>query len=86
MITVKNVGSIETSGASNKDTNLSKVFGDQGTVRVSYENREYVFGPNNERSLEDGIALNLIAQDSRLRAVGTREASVIGNASLTLRT
>lgn len=86
MINVKNTGPIEFNGAGQRNTNLTKSFSDQGTVRVSYENREYVFGPGDQKSLEDGIALALIAQDSRLTQVNTRFGSVIGNPSLTLRT
>ncbi len=85
MITVKNTGPIEFD-ASGRNQNPTKTFGEMGTVRVSYENREYVFGPNDSRSLEDGIAKALVAQDSRLTEVNTMFGSRIGNSSLTLRT
>lgn len=85
-VTVKNIGPLGAGASNSKNTDLRASFGDQGTVRVHYQNIQYVFGPNESKTLEDGIGHALVAQDSRLRFVDTRDASVIGNPSLTLRT
>lgn len=66
-VTVINNGPIEFTATGQKNTVKVGARGDQGTVRVSYENREYVFGPNDSKVLENGIAAALVAQDTRLR-------------------
>lgn len=86
-VTVKNVGPLGAGASNAKNTDLRASFGDQGTVRVVYQNIEYVFGPNESKTFQDdGIGHAVQAQDSRLRFVDTRDVSVIGNPSLTLRT
>ena len=66
-VIVKNFGAM----AQEKDTRSpAATFGDQGTVRVNYQNVAYVFGPNESKSFSDnGIAAAVIAQDARLRQV-----------------
>lgn len=80
-VVVKNVGPIELGPNNNKNTNIVKSTTDQGTVRVSYENREYVFGPNDAKTLENGIAAALVAQDSRLRIMDSRDGAFTANRS-----
>lgn len=74
-VVVKNVGPIETGPQNQKNTSIVKSTTDQGTVRVSFENREYVFGPNDAKTLENGIGAALVAQDSRLRIMDSRDGA-----------
>jgi hypothetical protein len=79
-IRIKNVGAVV-----GRDTNGSAVFGDQGTVRVIYQNQEFVWGPNETKSFSDnGIGAALQAQDARLRVM-TDADGLVGkaNASVT---
>lgn len=86
-VTVKNVGPLGTGANNAKNTDLRKSFGDVGTVRVIYQNTEYVFGPNQSITFQDeGIGHAVLAQSSSLRFVDTRDAAVIGNPSITQRT
>ncbi len=76
-IVIKNVGPIAM-GAQNqqntKEQNLA--VGDQGTVRVIYQNVEYTWGPNESKTIaDDGIARALVAQDSRLRIADSRDGA-----------
>ena len=80
---VANQGNLERDTSGHKTTNYAKSLGDQGTVRVWYEGREYVFGPGEVKSFSDaGIAAALIAADSRLVAADSRHGMPKGNASL----
>ena len=73
-VVVKNVGAITLTAQGNIDTaNADVAMGNQGTVTVYYENREYVFGPNDSKTLENGIGAALVAQDARLRIRDTRD-------------
>ena len=74
-VVVKNVGPIEFTVSGQRNTKKVGGRGDQGTVRVFYENREYVFGPNDSKTLENGIGAALVAQDSRLRIADTRDGA-----------
>lgn len=86
-VTVRNTGALGAGLNNAKNTDLRGSFGDQGTVRVSYERKEYVFGPNGSITFQDdGIGHGVQAQDARLRFIDTRDGSVIGNPSITLRT
>ena len=86
-VTVKNVGALGTGASNAKNTDKTSVFGDQGTVRAWYQNVEYVFGPNDSKTFQDdGIGHAVKAQSTRLRFVDTRDGSVIGNPSITMRT
>ena len=73
-VVITNVGLFERDTSGRKTTNLRKSFGEVGTVRVVYENIEYVFGPGESKSFADnGIAASLVAADGRLRIADTRE-------------
>jgi hypothetical protein len=73
---VKNVGAM----INERNTRGNdKTQGDQGTVRLEYEKVQYVFGPNESKSLEDGIAAALVGLDSRLRVATSQDG--IANAS-----
>lgn len=78
-VRVKNVGAMV-----GRDTNGSKVFGNQGTVRVEYQGQQFNFGPNETKSFSDnGIAAAVVAQSSSLRVMTDADGIVaIGNASL----
>lgn len=85
--TVKNVGAIAFTASGQQNTKSNQTadgpyggglpaFGDSvgGTVKVVYENREYVWGPNDSKTLEDGIAAACVAaSNSRLRIIDTRD-------------
>ena len=80
---VANQGNFERGTSGQKTTNISKSIGDQGTVRVWYEGREYVFGPGEVKTIQDdGIAAALIAADARLVAADSRQGTPKSNASL----
>lgn len=79
--TVTNVGALAFTVSGTKNTKSRPASqGDQGTVRVVYENVEYVWGPNDAKTLEDGIAAACVAQDSRLRIMDTRDGKDKGPA------
>jgi len=72
--TIVNRGIWERDTNGRRTTNLRKSFGEVGTVRVVYQGIEYVFGPGETKSFsDDGIAAGIVAADSRLGAVDTRE-------------
>lgn len=80
---VANQGMFERDASGRKTTNQSEMIGDQGTVRVWYEGREYVFGPGEVKTIQDdGIAAALIAADARLVAADSRHGMPKSNASL----
>lgn len=86
-VTIKNTGALGAGASNAKNTSKTQVYGDQGTVRVGYQGKEYVFGPNDSRTFQDdGIGHAVQAQDARLRFVDTRDSAVLGNPSITLRT
>lgn len=54
----------------------ASTFGEVGTVRVVYQGREYVFGPNQSISFaDDVVGINVAAIDSRLRVTDDREGN-----------
>lgn len=75
--TVKNVGAIEFTSTGQIDTagpvksRGSTAAG--GTVRIVIQNQHYVWGPNDSKTLEDGIAAACVAADARLRVIDTRD-------------
>lgn len=80
---VKNTGVMERTTTGGGNTNPVKSYGEVGTVRVQYQGIEYVFGPNDHKTLEDGIAAALVAADSRLSVLNTSMASwPVSNASV----
>lgn len=70
---VKNIGPIEAGAQNQQNTNLVKSFGDQGTVRVILNNVEYVWGPNESKTLPDNLADEAVAADARLRIADSRD-------------
>jgi hypothetical protein len=77
-LTVKNVGCMQVADTSGtKNTKAPQAtYGEVGTVRVVYQNREYVFGPNQSISFSDDIlGINVAAIDSRLRVTDDREGN-----------
>lgn len=83
-VIVKNTGAIESTSTGGHNTNLTKSFGDQGTVRVTVQGIEHVFGPNEAKTFgDDGIGQAVAAADSRLRILDTRDHSwPVSNASV----
>ena len=76
-VTVINAGPIAFTATGTKNTkNPPLATGDQGTVRVIYENKEYVWGPNDSKTLENGIAAACVAQNGNLRIMDSRDGPV----------
>ncbi len=86
-LTVKNIGVMQSAlgGATGtagkwfsggRNTNVANQFGEVGTVKVVYEGKEYVFGPNQSITFaDDGIGTAVAAADSRLRVVDDRDGN-----------
>lgn len=79
---VKNFGARQYAGGaslSKHDTIPWKTYGEEGTVRVWFENQQYVFGPNQSKSFsDDGIAAGVVAASgARLRVVDDRDGAKV---------
>jgi hypothetical protein len=76
-IVVKNVGAVAFTAQGNKNTKggagSNAAMGDQGTVRVVLRGVDYVWGPNDSKTLPDDVAAEAVAADSRLRIGDTRD-------------
>lgn len=74
---VKNIGAIAFTAQGNVNTkNPPLATGDQGTVRVTLRGIEYVWGPNESKTLPDDIAAEAVAgSGSRLRVADTRDGA-----------
>ena len=72
-IVVKNVGPIETGPQNQQNTPIRKSTTEVGTVRFVYQGVEYVWGPNEAKTLEDGIGAAAVAADARLRVMDSRD-------------
>lgn len=72
---VKNVGAIAFTATGQVNTkNLPAASGDQGTVRVVLRGVEYVWGPNESKTLPDDLASEAVAASgSRLRIGDSRD-------------
>lgn len=70
---VKNVGPIEAGAQNQKNTNLVKSFGDQGVVRITLRGVEWVWGPNESKTMADDLADEAVAIDGRLRIGDSRD-------------
>lgn len=84
---VVNRGVWERTTSGQRNTNLTKSFGDQGTVRVWVEGIEYVFGPGESKTIwDDGIANKIVAGDARLAIADSQDGmpKVQSNASLSV--
>lgn len=78
---VKNIGAIDfTASGSQNTANSNRVDGDQGTVRVVLGGVDYVWGPNDSKTLTDNLAAEAVAADSRLRIADSRDGSTSGQA------
>ena len=65
-----------------RSTNLNKAFGSEGTIRVVYQNIEYVFGPGESKSFsDDGIASALVTANAKLSFADGRDGMFKSNAS-----
>ena len=74
-IVVKNVGPIELGSQNQQNTNLTKSRDDRGTVRVVLSGVEYVWGPNESKTLPNDRAAEAVAADSRLRIADSRDSA-----------
>jgi hypothetical protein len=71
---VKNVGTQAPTAQGHINTKNSPLaVGDQGTVRVVLAGQEYVWGPNESKTLSDNLAAEAVSADSRLRIADTRD-------------
>ena len=74
-LTVKNIGVIQQAD-STKNTNVAKGYGEVGTVKVTYQGRNYTFGPNQSITFaDDGIGTAVAALDARLRVTDARDGN-----------
>lgn len=80
---VKNVGAIAftVNGTVNTKGGALAKNGDQGTVRVVLGGVDYVWGPNDSKTLPDNLAAEAVAADSRLRVADTRDGWDRGQAT-----
>lgn len=74
-VVVKNVGPMETGAQNQRTTNLVKARDDQGTVRVVLSGIEYVWGPNESKTLPNDRAAEAVAADGRLRIADSRDGA-----------
>lgn len=73
-LTVKNIGPIDTVGGRRDTKGPDETHGEIGTVVVYFENKPYVFGPNQSISFaDDGIGQAVAAMDARLRVCDDRD-------------
>lgn len=71
---VKNVGAIAFTAQGSQNTKKGDAAaGDQGTVRVVLSGIEYVWGPNDSKTLPDNLADEAVAADGRLRIADSRD-------------
>ncbi len=81
-VRVVNVGMYVRDTSGNRTTELVKEFDTEGTVRVDFEKREYVWGPGQSIVFsEDSKGIAIAAKDGRLRVADTRDGSPVGGAS-----
>lgn len=72
---VKNIGPIDTGPQNQQNTDITQSRGDQGTVRVVLSGIEYVWGPNESKTLPNDRAAEAVAADSRLRIADSRDGA-----------
>jgi hypothetical protein len=73
-VVVKNIWPIQQGAQNQKVTNISKTIGDQGTVRVVLGGIEYVWGPNESKTLPSNLAAEAVAAEgTRLRIADSRD-------------
>lgn len=74
-VVVKNVGPIAFTATGQRDTKSIGARGDTGTVRVVLRGIEYVWGPNDSKTLPNDIGAEAVAADARLRVADTRDGA-----------
>jgi len=75
-LTVKNIGVKQEADEDYGNTNVAKSYGEVGTVKVTFEGRNYTFGPNQSISFaDDGIGQAIAALDGRLRVTDERDGN-----------
>ena len=73
-VVIKNVGAIARGPQNQLDTVKGNGrMAEQGTVGLVLRNIEYVWGPNDSKTLPNDIGAEAVAADSRLRIADTRE-------------
>jgi hypothetical protein len=78
---VKNIGAINFTVSGQQNTaNSDDWQGDAGTVRVVLEGIDYVWGPNDSKTLTDNLADEAVAANGRLRIADTRDGTNRGQA------
>lgn len=70
---VRNVGAMAFTASGSINTKKTANRGDQGTVRVVLGGVEYVWGPNEGKTLPDNLADEAVAADGRLRIADSRD-------------
>lgn len=70
---VRNVGAMAFTANGNINTKKIGANADNGTVRLVLSNVEYVWGPNESKTLADNLADEAVAADSRLRIADSRD-------------
>lgn len=79
---VKNIGAIQAGSQNQQNTGKGSVaMGDQGTVRLVLGGVEYVWGPNDSKTLPDNLAAESVAADTRLRIMDSRDGAFTANRS-----
>jgi len=75
-LTVKNIGVKQEADTNYGNTNVPFTFGEVGTVKVTYQDRNYTFGPNQSISFaDDGIGQAVAGLDARLRVTDERDGN-----------
>jgi hypothetical protein len=73
-VVVKNTGAIDYTATGQINTAKgARAAGDQGTVRVVLRGVEYVWGPNESKTLPNDLAAEAVAADGRLRNADSRD-------------
>lgn len=74
-VVVKNVGALNFTATGTTNTKSVGGRGDQGTVRVVLSGVEYVWGPNESKTLPNDRGAEAVAADARLRVADTRDGA-----------
>lgn len=79
-VVVKNIGAIDPGPQNQQNTDPIQSRNGQGTVRVVLSGIEYVWGPNESKTLPNDRAAEAVAADARLRVADTRDGADRGQA------
>jgi len=74
-VVIKNVGALEFTTSGGTNTRKVGARGNEGTVRLVLRNVEYVWGPNESKTLPNDIGAEAVAADNRLRIADTRDGA-----------